>query len=191
MVPWSVGRTPGMETRGPWRRHHREPLCTTERLVAYQDQVTLPDGSTGHYDWVRVPDQVRVAALVGGSLLIVEQYHYLTGTMWQLPGGDVDPEDQDSGAAARRELAEETGYREGRWTARGALHPLPGLTPARVHLWSADGLTPGEPAPEPGEADLGVRQVPLAEAVRAACDGRIGCAASAALVLAVGAAHAG
>ncbi|MFJ5533955.1 NUDIX domain-containing protein [Streptomyces sp. NPDC093261] len=180
-----------METRGPWRRHHRQPLCTTARLVAYQDQVTQPDGRAGRYDWVRVPDQVRVAALVEGCLLIVEQHHYLTGTMWQLPGGDVDPKDGDSHAAARRELAEETGYRDGRWTPRGALHPLPGLTPARVHLWSADGLAPGEPAPEPGETDLAVRHVPLAEAVRAASDGRIGCASSAALVLAVATAHAG
>ncbi|GAA3030808.1 NUDIX domain-containing protein [Streptomyces glomeratus] len=180
-----------METRGPWRRHHRESLCTTARLVAYQDEVTQPDGSAGRYDWVRVPDQVRVAALVEGRLLVVEQYHYLAGTMWQLPGGDLGPEDHDSRAAARRELAEETGYREGRWTARGALHPLPGLTPARVHLWSAEGLTPGEPAPEPGETGLEVRHLPLAEAVRAACDGRIGCASSAALVLAVAAAHVG
>ncbi|MGW0822836.1 NUDIX domain-containing protein [Streptomyces sp. NPDC002845] len=174
-----------MEIRGPWRQHRQETLCATPRLVAYRDEVTLPDGGAGHYDWVQVPDLVRVAALVDGRLLLIEQYHYLAGPMWQLPGGSVDADDPDSGAAARRELAEETGYRDGRWRARGALHPLPGLTPARVHLWSVDGLTPGEPTPEAGEADLKVHHVPLDEAVRAARDGRIGCAASAALVLAV------
>ncbi|MGW3123697.1 NUDIX domain-containing protein [Streptomyces sp. NPDC001107] len=176
-----------METRGPWRRHRREQLCTTPRLTAYRDEITLPDGQSGHYDWVRVADQVRVAALVDGHLLVIEQYHYLTGTMWQLPGGNVDAEDRDSGTAARRELTEETGYRGGLWTSRGALHPLPGLTPARVHLWSAVGLGAGKAAPEPGEADLKVRHIPLGEAVRAACAGRIACASSAALVLAVAA----
>ena len=86
-------------------------MYATSRLVAYRDEITLPDGRPGHYDWVRVPDLVRVVALVDGRLLMIEQYHYLTGPMWQLPGGGVDPDDQDSGAAARRELAEETGYR--------------------------------------------------------------------------------
>ncbi|MFF2126806.1 NUDIX domain-containing protein [Streptomyces olivochromogenes] len=176
-----------METRGPWRRHREEQRYATPRLVVYQDEITLPDGQPGHYDWVRVPDLVRVAALVDGRLLMIEQYHYLTGSMWQLPGGNVDADDQDNEAAARRELAEETGYRGGRWTPRGAVHPMPGLTPARVHLWSAEGLTPGEPAPEPGEADLQVRHLSLDEAVRAVRDGRIGCASSAALVLAVAA----
>jgi ADP-ribose pyrophosphatase len=119
-------------------------MYATRRLVAYRDEITLPDGRPGHYDWVRVPDLVRVVA-----------------------------------------LAEETGYRGGRWTPRGAVHPMPGLTPARVHLWSAEGLTPGESALESGEADLKVRHVSLDEAVRAVHDGRIGCASSAALVLAV------
>jgi ADP-ribose pyrophosphatase len=172
-----------METRGPWRKHRQERLCATSRLVAYRDEITQPDGRAGRYDWVRVPDMVRVAALVDERLLMIEQYHYLTGTMWQLPGGTVDPGDSDSIAAARRELAEETGYQGGRWTPHGALHPLPGLTPARVHLWSADGLAPAEPAPESGEADLKVRHVSLVEAVRAVHDGRVACAPSAALVL--------
>ena len=112
-----------------------------------------------------------------------EQHHYLTGPMWQLPGGGVDPADADSNAAGRRELAEETGYRGGRWTSRGFLHPLPGLTPLRVHLWMAEDLTAGAAAPEPVEADLRVHHVPLAEAAKAARDGRLACASSAALVL--------
>lgn len=77
-----------------------------------RDEVTGPDGRRGGYDWVQAPDQVRVAALVEGQLLLVEQYHYLAGALWQLPGGSVDPDD-DALTAARRELAEETGYHGG------------------------------------------------------------------------------
>jgi len=181
-----TGQYSPMEIRGPWRRHAQEVLCGTSRLVAYRDEVTLPSGGPGSYEWVRVRDQVRVAAIVDGRLLLVEQYHYLPErTMWQLPGGDMDPGDPHSEAAARRELVEETGYRDGHWTSRGTLHPMPGLTPARVHLWSAERLTAGTASPEPGEADLKVRHIPLEEAVLAASDGRIGCAASVALVLRV------
>ncbi|WP_435273037.1 NUDIX domain-containing protein [Streptomyces parvulus] len=172
-----------VEKRGPWARHGRVPLCATPRLTAYRDEVTLPHGERGTYDWVHVPDQVRVAALVNGALLVVEQYHYLAGPMWQLPGGSVDPADRSSRIAAQRELAEETGYRDGRWGDRGSLHALPGLTPARVHLWSTIDPAPSRAAPEPAEADMVVRRIPLHEAVSAVRDGRLRCAASALLVM--------
>lgn len=171
------------ERRGPWTRHGRMPLCATPRLTAYRDEVTLPHGERGTYDWVQVPDQVRVAAFVDGALLVIEQYHYLTGPMWQLPGGSVDPTDRNSCIAAQRELAEETGYLDGRWSGRGSLYALPGLTPARVHLWSTIDPTSSDAAPDPAEADLAVRHTPLSEAVFAVRDGRLRCAASAALVM--------
>ncbi|MGW6011684.1 NUDIX domain-containing protein [Streptomyces sp. NPDC055210] len=173
------------EHRGPWLRHSRTRLHAASHLTAYRDEVTLPDGRAGHYDWVDVADQVRVAALVDGCLLVVEQYHYLSGPMWQLPGGSVEPDDEDSGTAARRELAEETGYFGGDWSKQGAPQPLPALTPARVHLWRATGLTPGTATPDPFETDLRIHHIPLEEALSAVRDGRIACAASAALVLAV------
>ncbi|MFC8145869.1 NUDIX domain-containing protein [Streptomyces paradoxus] len=171
------------ERRGPWTRHGRVPLCATSRLTAYRDEVTLPHGGRGTYDWVQVPDQVRVAALVEGELLVVEQYHYLAGPMWQLPGGAVEPVDRSSCTAAQRELAEETGYRGGRWGDKGSLYVLPGLTPARVHLWSTIDPTPSRAAPERAEADLLVRHVSVEEAMVAVRDGRLQCAASAALVM--------
>lgn len=171
------------ERRGPWTCHGRVPLCATPRLNAYRDEVTLPHGERGTYEWVQVPDQVRVAAFVSGGLLVIEQYHYLTGQMWQLPGGAVDPADGGSRTAAQRELAEETGYLAGRWSDKGSLYALPGLTPARVHLWSTIDPTPSDAAPEPAEADLEVLHITLDEALLAVRDGRLRCAASAALVM--------
>ncbi|WP_369214077.1 NUDIX domain-containing protein [Streptomyces flavofungini] len=180
-----------MEKRGSWTRHSGERLVSGEHFGVCRDEVTRPDGARGRYDWVEMPDQVRIAAVVDGCLLLVEQYHYLAGRLWQLPGGAVDPGDDSARAAARRELAEETGYRDGTWTSHGHLFPLPGLTPARVHLWRADHLVPGAARPEPGEADLRVHHVPLADAVRAARDGRMPCAPSAALVMTVASAPGG
>ncbi|UXY25077.1 NUDIX hydrolase (plasmid) [Streptomyces cynarae] len=175
-----------MERRGSWRRHGGHVLCETPHLSVRRDRVTRPDGQADTYDWVEAPDLVRVAALVESCLLVVEQYHYLIGMTWQLPGGDVAPEDLGPRAAAERELREETGYHGGCWTSHGALHPLPGLSPLRVHLWSAAGLSAGRPqGGDPGEADLKVHHVPLPEVVSAARDGRIACAVSAALVLAI------
>ncbi|MER5996761.1 NUDIX hydrolase [Streptomyces viridosporus] len=172
-----------MEQRGPWTRYGGTTPYRTPHFQVHRDEVTGPDGRRGDYDWVQAPDQVRVAALVDGQLLLVEQYHYLAGALWQLPGGSVDPDDDGALTAARRELAEETGYHGGTWTGHGFLHPLPGLTDCRVHLWRVDQPTSGPAAAEPSEADLRILRVPLPEAVAAIREGRLRCAPSATLVL--------
>ncbi|MFC7304563.1 NUDIX domain-containing protein [Streptomyces monticola] len=174
-----------MEQRGPWTRHNGRQSCSNPRFSVGRDEITAPDGRRGDYHWVDVPDQVRVAALVDGRLLVVEQFHYLAGPLWQLPGGAVDPSDADPLAAARRELAEETGRHGGTWTGQGSLYPLPGVTGCRVHLWRAEHTAAGPTAREPGEADLRVRHVPLTEAASAVRNGLLRCAPSAALVLAL------
>jgi 8-oxo-dGTP pyrophosphatase MutT (NUDIX family) len=170
------------EPAGPWQTISSEVVWETRRLRVSRDKVINPSGCEIDYDWVAAGDQVRVAALVADRILVVEQHHYLAGRLLQLPGGRIEPE-EGALASAKRELAEETGYRGGRWTSRGSLFPLPGLTPARVHLWIARNPRPGEPNLEPGEHDLQVHELRLSEAVAAVAAGRIRCAPSATLIL--------
>ncbi|MFD0518141.1 NUDIX domain-containing protein [Paractinoplanes durhamensis] len=174
------------EQRGPWMRRSTTQITQGKRFAAYADEVTDPGGGSGRYEWVETPDLVRVAALTGdGRIWLAEQYHYLPKRrMLQAVGGGVDPGEEPQVAAAR-ELAEETGLTAARWRSLGAVWPLPGLSPARIHLFAAEDLRAGTAHPEAAEADLEVKAWPLAEAVAAALDGRIGCAASAQLVLTV------
>lgn len=118
--------------------------------------------------------------------------------MWQLPGGQVDPirdaDPQfglpDPHTAALHELAEETGIVPPDLVRLAAWHPLPGLTPLTVHVFVGRGvLHIGEPDPDSAESDTSVIRVPLADAARAAVDGRMRCAASAAAVLAAAGGH--
>ncbi len=147
------------------------------------DEVVRPDGSTGEYDWVETKDLVRVAAIVADEILLIEQHHYLIGRTLQLPGGQIERDESDEDAG-RRELCEETGFRDGTWQRFGFVYPLPGLSPVKVHLWQARDLTAGEPHPEPYELDLEVRRMSLTEAAKAVRTGLVHCAASATLILA-------
>ena len=171
-----------MQQGSPWKKVSSALALRTEHMEVYRDQVRRPDGEIGPYDWVSVSDQVRVAAVIDGCLLLVEQHHYLVGQTLQLPGGNLDGAEPNE-TAARRELREEAGYIDGAWASHGYVTPLPGLTPSRVYLWSARDLTAGQAAPESSERDLRTRLLRLETARQAVLDGRVICAASAALIL--------
>jgi ADP-ribose pyrophosphatase len=161
---------------------HSEPYAVG-RLMVHRDEVVTPDGLDRSYVWVAARDQVRVAALVEGKLVFVEQDHYLIGRTLQLPGGTLN-ERESPEEAGRRELSEETGLHGGVWQSLGHLCPLPGLTPLGVHLFLAIDAVTGPVVLEPGEGDIAVHRLPPLEAIEAIRAGRIACAASVALVYA-------
>lgn len=173
-----------MSHRRGWTRLATRIVYDTPRLRLRRDDVIRPDGQADHYDWVETPDQVRVAALVDKEIILVEQSHYLVGAALQLPGGSLD-QGEDSRGAAQRELRQETGYRGGVWAGYGQLCPLPSLSPVRVHLWFARDLAAGRAEPESAEADLRTVRLSLTGALDAVHEGRVCCAASIALILAV------
>jgi len=171
-----------MEDRGPWTKHSRTVEFESSHLRVLRDRVTFPNEQVGDYDWMQSKDQVRVAVLAADGILFVEQYHYLIGRCLQLPGGDVEA-GETTLDAAQREVHQETGFRDGVWTSLGAVHPLPSISPVRIHLWTLDQAAPGPTSPDPTERDLRVVRLPLAAAAAEALHGRLTCAASAAIVL--------
>jgi ADP-ribose diphosphatase len=112
---------------------------------------------------VERPDVVAVVAVdTTDSVVLVRQVRPpARRALLELPAGRVES-DEDPLASARRELAEETGLRGGSWRAGTAFWTTPGFCRERVHLFYAEGLEPGEPAPDDGE-ELEVMRVPLAE----------------------------
>lgn len=128
------------------------------------DRVELPDGRNGSREVVEYPGAVTVVALTGdGEVLLVRQYRHAVGEeLLELPAGKLEP-GEDPERAARRELAEETGYTAAETRLLLSFYSTPGFTTEKMYLYLATGLAPGSPDPDPDEF-ISVVRVKLARA---------------------------
>lgn len=98
--------------------------------------------------WVNV-----VAVTEAGEIVMVEQFRFGVGKLTLEPVGGIVDAGEDSLAAARRELLEESGYGGGSWHYLGCVQANPAYHDNLCHHWLADGVTcVQDPAPDEGEA---------------------------------------
>ncbi len=80
-------------------------------------------------------------------ILLVRQYRLPAGKrLWELPAGKVD-EGETPLQAAKRELAEETGYKAKKWRKLASYFASPGFVQERMTVFLATELTAGEATP--------------------------------------------
>ena len=80
-------------------------------------------------------------------ILMVRQYRLPAEKyLWELPAGKVDPGEKPL-QAAKRELAEETGYKARTWTKLASFWASPGFVQERMTIYLATDLTAGAATP--------------------------------------------
>jgi ADP-ribose pyrophosphatase len=116
----------------------------------YRDRVRLPNGDVTTREIVRHPGSVGIIPRdASGRIVLVRQFRYVTGReLWEIPAGTLDKPGEEIPAAARRELAEEAGFKAERWTTLGSAYLMPGYCDERMTFFLAEGLTPTESHPE-------------------------------------------
>ena len=140
--------------------------------VVREIQVT-PDGQQHVREVVRHPGAVAILPLLDdGRICFVNNFRVAVDrTLVELPAGTLEP-GEDPAETARRELAEETGYRADKIRLLTSFYTSPGILDERMHLYLATGLTPGPTALEPGE-DIRPLLATWPEALEMVRDGRI------------------
>jgi folate-binding protein YgfZ len=154
-------------------REDGEVLLETKRFRVVRVTEPCTDGSRREREVVRHPGSVVIVPVVSAhEICLVEVVRVAVGrTLLELPAGTLDRVESLE-EAARRELAEETGYRAGRIELAGAMWMSPGILRERMHLFVAEDLVAGPQALEPGE-QIRTRVVTWDEAIAMCLDGRI------------------
>ena len=94
---------------------------------------------------------VILPTLEDGRILLVRQFRLAAGrSLWELPAGTRNRGERAL-ETARRELAEETGYRASSWRKLLEFFPSPGILDETMTLFWAQKVQPGAAAPEDDE----------------------------------------
>lgn len=154
-----------------------EQIMWSGRLLrAGQVTVEGPGGEKLVRDVVRHPGAVAVVPLHDdGSVTLVRQYRAAADTsLWELPAGLRDVEDEAPAMTASRELVEEAGLAAEQIRYLTTFHNSPGHTDETVQIFLATGLT-SVPDDRQGieEQHMVVQRMPLADALEMLAAGQI------------------
>jgi ADP-ribose pyrophosphatase len=151
----------------------RQLVFTGRKIQVALDTIAGADGRPVHRDVILHPGAVAILPLVdAGHVCLIRNHRFiLDADLLEIPAGTLDPGESPE-AAAPRELAEETGYRAGRWRKLTQFYPSPGVLSECTHLFLAEDLTPGPMRLEEGE-HLEPVIVPWEQALGWALDGTI------------------
>jgi len=121
------------------------------------DTIIEPDGRENERDVIRHNGSVVILAIDSSKskknpwIVIERQYrHAANQYLWELPAGKLDAGEEPM-AGAKRELAEETGYRAKKWTPLVEYYASPGFLGESMKVFLAEGLEAGEAHPEEDE----------------------------------------
>lgn len=117
-----------------------------------KDKVELSNGLIRKREVVKHNGGVVILAEKHDKILMVKQFRYAVGqTLYELPAGKLDKENEEILDAAKRELMEETGHSAKNWESLGFIFPTPGFCDEKLHLFYATDLTYTKPNPDEGE----------------------------------------
>lgn len=131
----------------------RRTLDIRGKAVGFRiDDVTLPDGGIAKREYLDHPGAVAIIPLLNkNNVIMVKQFRYAVDEVTlEVPAGKIDPNEPPLKCAIR-ELTEETGYTAKKITKILSFWPTAAFANEIIHVYVAEGLTPGNSNPDDDE----------------------------------------
>ena len=122
-----------------------DKLIHKGRLIElHSERVDLPTGGHTYFDIVKHPGGAVVAAInADNEICLLQQWRHAIGaTIWELPAGCLEP-DEEPIEAAKRELEEEAGVKANQWRDLGSISSSPGFSNEMLYLFEARDIEKG------------------------------------------------
>lgn len=135
--------TDSKKSPGKWKVLKREYLHREPWLTVRKERLEMPNGNiVPNYYVLEYPDWVNVIAITSeGLFVMVEQYRSGIGkTCMELCAGVCESADASPLESAKRELLEETGYGNGRWSEFMVVAPNASAANNCSHCFIAEGV---------------------------------------------------
>ncbi|HEX3148729.1 MAG TPA: NUDIX hydrolase [Gemmataceae bacterium] len=151
----------------------RQIIHEGRKIKVAVDTSTGPNGEPIRRDLILHPGAVVILPVIDRDhICLLRNYRFVVGeTLWEVPAGTLEPNEPIEDAA-KRELAEETGYTAKTWKNLGYFYASPGVLDEKLHIFVAQDLTQGTATPEADE-ELEPKTVRWDDALRMAMDGTI------------------
>jgi 8-oxo-dGTP pyrophosphatase MutT (NUDIX family) len=159
----------------PFTDTNRELLLDLGFLEVTKRSIEAPDGSAFKRIVIEHPGAVAVVPMITDDVILIRQYRAAAGQrLLEIPAGKLDLVGESVEDAARRELAEETGYIAEDFVHLTDLWTAVGFCDERISIFLASDMEVGTRHPiGPEEIDAEVVRMPFGDALKLVMSGDI------------------
>jgi ADP-ribose pyrophosphatase len=127
-------------------------LLENRRFAVVERMVNRPDGQLARCQFVKHGGSAAILPILDdGRVCLIRSRRLTVGeTLIEIPAGTREP-GEDPSETARRELAEETGFRASKLEGLTSFYPSPGIISEKMWVFVARDLAPGDPSREANE----------------------------------------